>query len=136
MPEPAQTQPVAAEGSASCRDCPAFNPAQLIALGETHSDALATLQGLVRNMVACAMTEVADVRLAWEGGRIDEATRAIHSLRGAYGTLGAEAFANVAIELEAAIDEGREERVDALFDASTQALLAAIELAKRWLAGT
>lgn len=116
------------------RNDAAFDPTQLIALGASHEGAQLILQGLVGNMVATGADQLAAARSAWEDGRRGEAARAIHTLRGTYGTLGAELFAASALELEVAIDAAREERVAVLFEASERALALAVELASLWLA--
>ncbi|MBY0573285.1 MAG: response regulator [Undibacterium sp.] len=100
--------------------------------------------GLIRNMVAAAMPQFEEGRLAWQEGRGQEAAQVIHRMRGALGTLGSDAFVEAAQQLEAAILEtvnhatptkqvDQQALVEALFKKTKFVLQAAIEQAQQWL---
>ncbi len=110
-----------------------FDPSQLIKLARDDAGALLVVRGVVRNMADNSLAQFADARRLWKQGKSDEAARAIHSMRGSFGTLGAVLFAAQALVLEKAIPLEEEQRVAELFDTVEQVLIETADLARSWL---
>ena len=92
------------------------------------------LCSLVRSMANRAPSQLDEALLAWQDGRIEDAARTLHTMRGSIGTLGAMDFADLARELELALHALETARIDELFAATQQQLELTVNAANAWLA--
>jgi PAS domain S-box-containing protein len=92
-----------------------------------------TLLGLVRRIVDRGMEPMRAARLAWDEGRSGDAKRALHSLRGEIGTLGADRFARAALAAEQAMTNQETATIPALLEAAEQEMLRTLTAARAWL---
>jgi two-component system sensor histidine kinase/response regulator len=114
---------------------PSFNVDRLAALSARDPAQRQALVTLVARMASEAPAELARARRAWTDGDAVAASKILHGLRGSVGSLGARAFANVTVELEAALRASREDDAARLFDAAGRTMEATTAAARGWLAG-
>jgi CheY-like chemotaxis protein len=112
---------------------PVFDPAQLLMVAEDNPAYRSQLLELIRNVVERSPDQILDARLAWKEGRIDDAARVFHTLRGPIGMLGAKQFTALSLEIENAIRSGQAVRVASLFDIAEQNLNLTVAAARHWL---
>lgn len=129
VPAPALVSPAPAFEHAS-----AFDVGPLLAIGKDDHAYLDSLVAFVRRVVANGLAPLSDARRAWQEGRHREAATQLHTLRGSLGSLGAKRFAATALQIEQAIDENQDARVEALFPQVEQDLQAMLSAAGQWLA--
>ncbi len=93
----------------------------------------AAYESLLRKFVAGQADAVPQARMHWAAGQSDAAQRAMHTLKGTAGTIGAEALAEMAGAAEQALARNAAaDDLDALLqpvDAACQALVAALQVA-------
>ncbi|MET3131702.1 PAS domain S-box-containing protein [Oxalobacteraceae bacterium GrIS 1.11] len=94
----------------------------------------ATLIGLIGAMSARAPDEMGAARAAWSEGRLGDAARLLHTMRGSIGSLGAQRFAAAALALETALRVEPGAPAGALFALAEGELLATLAAARAWLA--
>lgn len=104
------------------KNAKAFDPDKLLEMSKDSPAMRNALTSLIRNVVERTPRQFHDARLAWEDGRVEEAVRLLHTMRGTVGTMGAARFAEMARELESAIQAAPESLCAKLFDATQQAL--------------
>eukprot|EP01034_Spumella_vulgaris_P033506 gene33506-41351_t len=92
-----------------------------------------TMVQLVRTFAAGGSTGFDTARQQWESGQEEAAARALHGMRGGVGTLGAQRFATVCLELEQEIARGDAPAVGRLFNVAAMELHAALAAAQAWL---
>jgi two-component system, sensor histidine kinase and response regulator len=126
-PAPAPAAPVAPPAAA-------FNVDRLAALSAADASQRQALVGLVERMAREAPAELARARGVWQDGDAKAAAGVLHALRGSVGSLGARDFAQVSLQLEGALREGREAVAVALFEDVTRELNATTTAARAWLA--
>lgn len=132
-------QSSAAESAESQESSQYFDPNRFMAFCEGNPAYRATFIGLIKNMVTKGQLQFEQGRAAWQEGRIDDAARAFHTMRGSLGTLGAVAFVGMSRELESALkaDEASSDAVKAaietLFVQIKQVLDTTINEAQSWL---
>ena len=116
-----------------------FDPNRFMAFCEGNPAYRTTFIGLIKNMVTKGQVQYEQGHAAWREGRIDDAARAFHTMRGSLGTLGAIAFVGMSRELEAALkaDEASSDAgktaIEALFVQIKQVLDITINEAQAWL---
>ncbi|MBI3228978.1 MAG: response regulator [Burkholderiales bacterium] len=110
-----------------------FDLGQLVNLKENDPTYRAMLCNLVKNMVTRAPQQMEEALLAWQDGRIEDAARVMHTMRGSIGTLGAVDFAAAARALELALHALDTEDIARLFDATNHELRSTISAAESWL---
>ena len=111
-----------------------FDLGQLAQLKDDDPEYRAMLCNLVKNMADRAPSQLEDALQAWQDGRIEDAARTLHTMRGSIGTLGAHDFAEVARELELALLELKTEEIDKLFAATHHQISLTVAAAHAWLA--
>ncbi len=114
------------------RDC--FDVSQLIALADGNPANLDTALGLIRKIIDGAEPMMAEARLAWQQGRMHDAGRQFHTMRGLIGTLGAKRFVEASRELETALKGDDLARIALLFERAEQALASTSAAGHDWLA--
>lgn len=112
---------------------PDFDVSSLVALAQNDKGYIDALASIVAKAVRANVTPINEVRAAWREGDVERASGLLHSLRGSLGSLGAQRFAHVALQLELAISANDTEQIEALFDTNTAALSASLAQAARWL---
>ena len=110
-----------------------FDPDKLLEMSKDNPALRNALTSLIRNVVERAPRQFHDARLAWEDGRVEEAARLLHTMRGTIGTMGAPRFAEMARELESAIQASQESQGAKMFDATQLALNETIAAAAAFL---
>jgi len=91
------------------------------------------LNRMIEKMVAMGLSPIEAARDAWLSGHPDDAKRALHGLRGSFGTLGTYRFAALALQTEIAIDESGSAEVEALFAKTIACLDDTLAEVKVWL---
>lgn len=112
----------------------AFDPRQLLEMGKDSPALRHALMDVIRNVVERTPRQFRDARLAWEDGRTEDATRLLHTIRGTIGTMGATRFAEMARNLESAVQARQEKQVTELFGATQLCLNETIAEATAFLA--
>lgn len=92
------------------------------------------LCSLVKSMASRAPIQLDEALLAWQDGRIEDAARTLHTMRGSIGTLGALDFAEKSRELELALVALETGRIDGLFASTREQLTLTVNAANAWLA--
>ncbi len=95
--------------------------------------ALAVVAKIVRDAVAGANDPMSRAGAAVREGRLDEAARIFHGLRGSIGTLGTKRFVGACLALELAIVEKRVEQLPPLLATVEHEFKLALEHAHAWL---
>jgi two-component system sensor histidine kinase/response regulator len=109
-----------------------FNIDRLIAVSSNNPKSYDVLMGVVRNLIDRSSEQMEQVKNHWDNGRLDEAARQLHTMRGTIGTLGGKQFAQRSSELEAAILHGDTIQVPTLMANAQCALDLVITQARRW----
>jgi len=110
-----------------------FDVSSLLALAQNDSGYVDALAKIIAKAVAAGVSPLSDANAAWIAGDSDRAAGILHSLRGSLGSLGAQHFAHIALQLELAISANDTAQVQPLFDATTESLTASLTQAARWL---
>lgn len=115
-------------------DLAVFDVGALLSAGNDDQNYVDTLIALIRKIVSNGIGPIADAQLAWREGRLRDAARSFHTLRGSLGYFGAQRFAATALQIEQAIHDNDPARVDALLPLVEEDLQATLAAAERWLA--
>jgi PAS domain S-box-containing protein len=107
---------------------------QLFQVASGNSAYRDTLLGLVRRIVDRGLEPIRAAHLAWDEGRANDAKRALHSLRGEVGTLGADRFARAALAAEQAMMNHETAAIPALLAAAEHEMQRTLNAARVWLA--
>jgi CheY-like chemotaxis protein len=110
-----------------------FDVSSLLALAQNDSGYVDALAKIIAKAVDAGVSPLNDANEAWLAGDSDRAAGILHSLRGSLGSLGAQYFAHIALQLELAINANDAAQVQPLFDATTESLAASLAQAARWL---
>lgn len=110
-----------------------FDVSSLLALAQNDPGYIDALAKIIAKAVAAGASPLSDANAAWRAGDSDRAAGILHSLRGSLGSLGAQHFAHIALQLELAISANDTEQIQSLFDATTESLTASLAQATRWL---
>jgi PAS domain S-box-containing protein len=93
----------------------------------------AVMLKMVRGAIEGGMAPADEAGLALQEGRLRDAARQFHSLRGAVGVLGARRLIQATIDAEDAINGDRAEEIDARYHAVRAELVATLDQARIWL---
>ncbi|HAT30833.1 MAG TPA: histidine kinase, partial [Janthinobacterium sp.] len=112
-----------------------FEPDQLLKYSVGDPALRASLLNLIRDLGVHSPAQMAAARAAWIDGRVGEAARLLHTMRGSIGSLGARHFAQAALVLEEALraEPAGPQQVTALFALAEHELLATVAAARFWL---
>jgi two-component system sensor histidine kinase/response regulator len=111
-----------------------FNIRRLLQMAAANPAQRQALISLIARIARTAGTELVVAAEAARDGERKAAAAALHSLRGAIGSLGASRFAALTLELEQALLAGGADGQAALFEQTTAALHATLTAARHWLA--
>jgi hypothetical protein len=95
--------------------------------------ALAIVSKIVRDACTPGMTPFELAGAALRDGRLQEAGKIFHSVRGSIGTLGAKRLVSSSLKLEHAIAEGHSDAIPALFAAVESEYQLVLRHADDWL---
>ncbi|MYM91371.1 hybrid sensor histidine kinase/response regulator, partial [Rugamonas sp. FT82W] len=135
---PAATQtppPPAALPASQPADATAFNMDSLMRVMGKDAKGRAVMVKMVRDLVDTGMEPADQAGQALREGRLRDAARQFHSLRGAVGVLGAKRLIQATVEAETAINDQRDELLEARYQAVRAELEQTLALARDWLAG-
>ena len=88
---------------------------------------------MVQGALDSGLQPADDADRALREGRLQDAARIFHALRGAVGVLGAKRLVQATLEAEAAIKQGREEALAPLFASVRQELEQVLQQGRQWL---
>ena len=135
-PAPAATPAVAVRlvaPAAPDGDAGVFNVDKLMGVMGKDAKGRAVMLKMVRGAVDGGMAQVDEAGKALEEGRLRDAARQFHSLRGAVGVLGARRLIQATIDAEDAIIGARDEDIAARYHAVRIELEATLDQARAWL---
>ena len=115
-------------------DAGVFNIDKLLAVMGKDAKGRAVMIKMVRGAVDGGMAPADEAGQALQEGRLRDAARQFHSLRGAVGVLGARRLIQATIDAEDAIIGEREADIDARYHAVRAELEATLAQASAWLA--
>ncbi|MBY0556585.1 MAG: Hpt domain-containing protein [Burkholderiaceae bacterium] len=95
--------------------------------------ACALVGQIVRDAFAPGMAPLLDAGLAIREGRLNQAAKALHTLRGAIGTLGANRLVAACIPLEQALLAPHPELIPSLFASVESEYRLVLHAAQQWL---
>jgi two-component system, sensor histidine kinase and response regulator len=110
-----------------------FDPTQVEEMCDCDATARVMMLDLIKKFIASADPQMQEVRSAWNDGRIEEAARMLHSMRGAIGSLGAKPFADIALTLEKAVRAESSDQVTRLMHETEHALQQTVAEVADWL---
>ncbi|WP_229219324.1 hybrid sensor histidine kinase/response regulator [Duganella sp. BJB1802] len=131
----APTPPAPAAAPSPPADVTAFNMDSLMRVMGKDAKGRAVMVKMVRDLVDIGMEPADQAGQALREGRLRDAARQFHSLRGAVGVLGAKRLIQATVEAETAINDQRDELLDARYQAVRAELEQTLALARDWLAG-
>lgn len=109
-----------------------FRPDRFMTLlngqGDNHKNAVAT----VRNALKSLPHTIEEARLALSEGRIQDAARIFHKLRGILSSLGAQTLVELCLTMESSLKTGDSLGLEPLFDALDKALTGMMTDARQW----
>ena len=114
-------------------DLSTFNMDSLMRVMGRDAKGRAVMFKMVRGALDTGMQPVIDIDLARAEGRLRDAARLLHGLRGAVGALGAKRLIQATIDAEGAITDQQEESAPALCEAVRQELERTLAAARAWL---
>ncbi|WP_444846952.1 response regulator [Duganella caerulea] len=129
---PAPLPTPAAEPSPA--DATAFSMDSLMRVMGKDAKGRAVMVKMVRDVVDTGMQPADQAGQALQEGRLRDAARQFHSLRGAVGVLGAKRLIQATVEAETAINDQRDELLEARYQAVRAELEQTLALARDWLA--
>lgn len=94
----------------------------------------AAVRDVVARILADAEPSFTAARDAWRQGDPESAARALHTMRGNVGALGAQAFVTASRILEAALKSDDQQQLPQLFEQTAQALASSLVAGAQWLA--
>jgi HPt (histidine-containing phosphotransfer) domain-containing protein len=110
-----------------------FDLTHLLSPGAHDAEIRLILSRLVRTMIERSPAQLAEARGAWMRGERQAAQRQLHAARGNIGSLGAMGFSAIALMVETAIRDRRDEQADRLFARLEQELARVRDAAADWL---
>lgn len=110
-----------------------FNIDKLMRVMGKDEKGRAVMLKMVRGAVEGGMTPADLAGQALQEGRLRDAARQFHSLRGAVGVLGARQLIQATMDAEDAISSGHQDDIGASYAAVRTALAATLEQARAWL---
>jgi HPt (histidine-containing phosphotransfer) domain-containing protein len=110
-----------------------FNPTSFETLAQTMPAALPQILSSVQHIVEQAEQQFLQVQQALHDNRSSDAARILHTMRGSVGTLGAQAFAALTLEIETHINDGKQQDVGVLLQRAGADLKQTIIFARQWL---
>jgi len=110
-----------------------FNPTSFEALTQAMPAALPQILSSVQNIVEQAEQQFLEVQQALNDNRSSDAARILHTMRGSVGTLGAQAFATLTLEIEGCINDGKLQDVGVLLQRAGADLQQTLIFARQWL---
>jgi len=110
-----------------------FNMDSLMRVMGRDSKGRSVMFKMVRGALDTGMQPLIDIDLARAEGRLRDAARLLHGLRGAVGALGAKRLIQATIAAEGAITDQREEFLPALCDTVREELERTLAAARAWL---
>ncbi|MQA38296.1 response regulator [Rugamonas aquatica] len=131
MPEPVLVKPHVAAmptGEASI-----FNMDALMRVMGKDAKGRAVMAKMVRGAVDTGMTPAEEAGTALQEGRLRDAARLFHSLRGAVGVLGAKRLIQATVDAENAINEQRDEELAQRYQTVCAELELTLAQARAWL---
>jgi len=131
MPEPVLVKPNVAAmptGEASI-----FNMDALMRVMGKDAKGRAVMAKMVRGAVDTGMTPAEEAGTALQEGRLRDAARLFHSLRGAVGVLGAKRLIQATMDAENAINEQRDEELAQRYQTVCDELELTLAQARAWL---
>jgi PAS domain S-box-containing protein len=135
VPVPASDAGVGADGCAPATpaDAAAFNMDSLVRVMGKDAKGRAVMFKMVQGVLDAGMQPLTDAATALHAGRMQDAARLYHSLRGAVGVLGARRLVQATLEAEAAIGEQRDGEAQAHWQSVHDALADTLGQARAWL---
>ncbi|OEZ61312.1 response regulator [Duganella sp. HH105] len=131
MPEPVLVKPAAAAMPAG--EASIFNMDALMRVMGKDAKGRAVMAKMVRGAVDTGMTPVEEAGAALQEGRLRDAARLFHSLRGAVGVLGAKRLIQATVDAENAINEQRDEELAQRYQTVCDELELTLAQARAWL---
>jgi len=110
-----------------------FNVDTMLKYMGNDAKALAIVAKIVGDAIAPCRAQLEQADAAIREGRLDDACRIFHVMRGTVGSLGAKRFVQAALALELALREGRAAQFGALLGALTEQYKLVHEQATGWL---
>jgi|SRR5471032_877227 len=114
-------------------DLTVFNVDTMLKYMGNDAKALAVVSKIVGDAIAPGRGQLEQAGAAMREGRVDDACRVFHVMRGTVGSLGAKRFVQAALALELALREGRSEQFATLLAALTDEYQLVLEQATGWL---
>jgi len=114
-------------------DPAAFNMDSLMRVMGRDDKGRGVMFKMVRGALDSGTQPLIDIELARAEGRLRDAARLLHGLRGAVGALGAKRLIQATIDAESAITEQHEELLPALCETVRQELERTLAAARAWL---
>ena len=131
MPEPVLVKPAAAAMPAGAASI--FNMDALMRVMGKDAKGRAVMAKMVRGAIDSGMTPVKEAGAALQEGRLRDAARLFHSLRGAVGVLGAKRLIQATMDAEDAINEQRDEELAQRYQTVCDELELTLAQARAWL---
>lgn len=119
--------------AASADNSAFFNPTSFEALAMAMPAASAKIFASIQSIIDQAESQFLQAQHALRDNRGHDASRILHTMRGSVGTLGAQTFAALTLQIEACILEGSQQKIDALMVEAAHALKQTCSLAQQWL---
>jgi two-component system sensor histidine kinase/response regulator len=91
------------------------------------------LAKMIQRVCDEGMQTVADIRNAWQSGKVQDAMQLLHKARGGIGTLGAQRFSNLALKMEQAMGKGLQAEVESGMPLFEREMALVIASAADWL---
>ncbi len=110
-----------------------FNPASFEALAMAMPAASPKIFASIQSIVDQAKPQFLQAQQALHDNRGHDASRILHTMRGSVGTLGAQTFSTLTLQIEACILDGSQQKIDALMAEAAHALQQTCTLAQQWL---
>lgn len=110
-----------------------FNPSSFEALAMAMPSALPKILESIENIINQAESQFLLIQTSLQEEQQDDAARILHTMRGSVGTLGAQAFAKLTLEIETCLKDGHHHKVDDLIKQAESALQETTMLAQQWL---
>ena len=114
-------------------DTPVFNMDSLMRVMGKDAKGRAVLAKMVRGAVEAGMQPADQAGEALRDGRLRDAARLFHSLRGAVGVLGAKRLIQATVDAESAITEQRDHELETRYQTVRAELELALAAARAWL---
>ncbi|HEX8404274.1 MAG TPA: response regulator [Duganella sp.] len=133
VPPPVHPSPRLVASPVASGEATVFNVDSLMRVMGKDAKGRAMMVKMVRGAIDSGMEPVEQAGVALREGRLRDAARLFHGLRGAVGVLGARRLIQATIDAEAAISEQRDDELAHRFDAVRVELEQTLEQARAWL---